>query len=293
VFGVHPVNGTYNSVRDMSQGELEALGISYVPGDPAVSGALIPLIGPDGQPVPGKAVNPNTGAIIDISDPTGSQGGYAPHYAQPYGVVAPDPMGQLQAQLAIYQQQVANGQMTVDQAKDEFDRYSQFIETQLSAQYNKASLDQNAAQVGETLGLDLAKTQESELRAREEARTQRGIQIADTRRLMGQSMVQDFLPSALPASITNLNIPFLGNMPLQQHNPDQLYGVDYLNQIPDIGTQLGPLAGYQVGTIPGGAGITQPDYSQYPTVPNYTPPPIPDFSSLLGQIGQGSVMGWA
>ena len=216
-----------------------------------------------------------------------------------YGTRAPDPAGAISAILDQYKLDLADTLRPREWAKEEFDRRLNLFEAMQNGEINYGTFLQNAAITEAQLEegrnsqlINIEKYKEDQALSREEARTTRGQNIADTRRLMGQSFVQDFMPTMLPGEITGLNIPGFGNMPTNRMNPDQIYGTNTLNMIPDIGATS--TANYPtiapVPSIPV-PNVSMPPADMYTPLPTPQTPQIPDLSGFINAIASGS-RGW-
>lgn len=175
------------------------------------------------------------------------------------GAAAPLPnvIGTANAWMNYYETQVRNGLMERTQAMEDYNRKMLELNTMIDVEIAQGTFDQTAAIAENTAqGVFDANT----LRQQEEFGRRSG------------SFVRDFLPNFMPG-LTGVNVPGVGGtFPVPQVNADQIYGLPALAAAGP--TQPVPIPSPQ---------LTQPDFSQFPQVPGYTPPPIPNIPALLGQ----------
>jgi len=262
------------------------------PGDDTSGYAGMVLIRPDGSAEPwtggtavtgtGQAVNLNkkgeaigTARSLPESWFTGNVGGGSGHTPTPYGYSAPDPLGAASVLLKQYDNEIAAGRLTVDQAKDAFDRdwneivsnsniESTNVSNQLTADTTNAS---NALRRGEGIT---------------QAQGRLNSEATDRARIM-----QALMLNSLPAG-TTVNVQGAGNVPLHHTNVDQL-----LNQgLPSLASQFSGLDALFPNTqvTPGQVSpIVAP-----PRPPMWTPPQQPNLDALIAQGAAGSgPIGWA
>ncbi len=168
----------------------------------------------------------------------------------------PDYVGIANAWMRYYETQVAVGQMPREQAEADWDRKLQELNAIVDTEIAQGTFDQSAAIAGNTAQ---AQFDANQLRQQEEFGRR------------SESLVQDFLPNFVPG-LTGMNIPGVtGTIPTPQVDPNQIYGLGSL-------AGAGPTAPQPIPTPQ----LTQPDFSQFPSIPNFTPPPVPNIPGFLG-----------
>lgn len=251
-------------------------------------------------------VDGKTGLVVD------GQGNIAPQWVQealgalpegfgsggsqprgPVGAQAPDPFAVITALYKKYEAEVAAGNAPHEDALDALDTQIKEITQRYNYEQAKGTFEQTAATTEADLGqrhdqqlIDIAKDTNTQMFNRDEARANRGIDIATQRRMAGTSFAQDMLPKSVPAGFQLPRLPFFGEAPATRVNPDQVYGLSTLGDIPDISPGLA--AQYptprEVPRIPVPAMTAPGPYTQVP--PRNIPPP-PSIEQWIDMLASG------
>jgi hypothetical protein len=280
--------------RSLSDDEWE----SYLGGGNATPPGIIigtggiPLIA-DGQ----GGYRALTSAEYDFMLGTGGGGGGG-HVPQPFGVVAPNPLGVIEELFAQFQLAVesAPDRQARQAALEEFDRQmdiisAQFQQSQLM-QYAEATEAQTATDRYNAL-VNAAEAQETALRDREKARAERAMGIQQEVGRRQKSLATDILPYSFQG-MKSISLPLLGEIPLTSINAVDYIGEDKLNQIPDISPTLGVPFPEPISPTVDISGPPPVDWNSLPQLPPITPVPLPTIDpALWDSIAKGSIMGWA
>ena len=282
--GPYKIPGTNQVVNISADGSIVSQDAGVTPTRPDIS----PATGPNGQPIPGLYM---VDGKLMTEDQIGKAfgGGSGGGSGQLVGATAPNPAEALSQMLAFYQQEVANGQMPREQAKEDFTRWHTMVNDQLNSDTNaiNAVHYQSADQANfDTNAINKANNEDTSLRLRQEDAQTRATNIQQERTKRQQDLSQNILPNSV-AGMGAMNIPLIGNMPLTQIDPNTYADIPGLNQIPGVSQSLGaqapaPMAPMQI-PVPGPI-----DMSQAPTYPGYQPPQLPDIAGLLQQIISGN-----
>ena len=177
-----------------------------------------------------------------------------------------------------YETEVAAGRRPRDEAVEEFNRISGMIADRINIETTQGSFDQTASGQAITRATNM----EDALRLREEARTNRGVSIQQERGRRASDAATQILPYAIPGR-TSINLPLIGDMPLNNINLDQFYDIPGLNNIPQISPKLGvPFP------QPANPQMTPFDPNAYPGLPPTPNVPTPDIRAILDQMLRGA-----
>src|SRR3990167_72145 len=180
-----------------------------------------------------------------------------------------------------YETEVAAGRRPRDEAVEEFNRISGMIADRINIETTQGSFDQTAS----VQAITRATNMEDALRSREIARADRGISIQQERGRRASDAATQILPYAIPGR-TSINLPLIGDMPLNNINLDQFYDIPGLNNIPQISPKLGvPFP------QPANTQMTPFDPNAYPGLPATPNVPTPDISAILFKMLTGALTG--
>lgn len=274
-------------------------------GAPALSGWS--LVTADGQHVP-MSSNPSfvtsqgtqytfsaqNGTLVDQKDLTAKQlagdgvggTGGTGGSATPYGYSAPDPTAAASIIHSHYQDELDAGKITVDQAKDAFDREWNAIVSNSNIDSSNVSNKLTADTTNATVGTRYMEA--GQTRAANIASSQGNLDQQATERA---KILAALLPTRLPDGV-GMTVQGAGVVPINHTNIDQL-----LNQgLPSLASQYGGLQTLfpQIGQAP----VVTPDVLGHIAMPSqppvWTPPPPTNVDALINAAMSGSPpMGWA
>ena len=318
--GTYTVAGLNQALQVTQKGVIVASGTpggkspppgSPAPGDLTVNNAGLPMVvtGYDdqGNPTTRAATSSELDFLLGPDWNSTSTGSTAA--PQLVGYQGPDPWSAIQALMEKYDREVTANNIPYEDALTQLDNEIKQFTALYNYEASKGTFEQNAAQTTGTWQqtaaqatgdwaqkrdqqlMDIAAGTNADILARQTARTNRGQNIADTRRLMGQSFAQDILPSVVPAGMALPELSGFGPPPRTRINPDQIYGIQTLRDIPDISPNLAmqyptpsPVPTMGVPAMPTPRLSPPPQWSP---VPGRNIPPPPNIDALIAMLIQG------